>query len=321
MEVLTLIIKRRIYVSDTFRYHNLCEDLQIVNVCFANDLFIFSMGEVDSARLIMEPLEEFQKSPGLVSSILKSTVYFCNVRYHVKVAILNIMSFPVKYLGVPLISTRLLNRDYKILVERVTNMTGDWKNKSLSFAGRLQLCAWEALRPRGTEVNWYRIVWFNHCIPRHAFHLWLVMHNSLKTQDQVRQWDVGLNTNLNLLSCAFCDSQPDSHAHLFFECSFPTQIWMYIRHLAGMEMVSSSFHDIVSYLLPIAHRRTTKSIIGRLLIAAASYFIWVERNNRIFKNTRRSPEEIRDSIMVTVRLKILTFWFKNTNMVNELLTH
>ncbi|GKB60538.1 hypothetical protein Tco_0916724, partial [Tanacetum coccineum] len=224
MEVLTLIIKQRIYVSDTFRYHNLCEDLQIVNVCFENDLFIFSMGEVDSTRLIMEPLEEFQKSSGLVPSIPKSTVYFCNVRYHVKVAILNIMSFaegelPVKYLGVPLISTRLLNRDYKILVEGVTNMIGDWKNKSLSFAGCLQLyicnegfnlrsfvvdlvsnggwawpqswllkapnlaiisdpnlvearldvpqwrdpngkysnffvkCAWEALRPRGTEVN------------------------------------------------------------------------------------------------------------------------------------------------------------------------
>ncbi|GKB33274.1 hypothetical protein Tco_0872675, partial [Tanacetum coccineum] len=97
-------------------------------------------------------------------------------------------------------------------------------------------------------------------------------------------------------------------------------IWMYIRHLAGMEMVLSSFHDIVSYLLPIAHRRTAKSIIGRLLIAAASYCIWVERNNRIFKNTRRSPEEIRDSIMVTVRLKLLTFRFKNTTMVNELLT-
>ncbi|GJY75098.1 hypothetical protein Tco_0479529 [Tanacetum coccineum] len=114
MEVLTLIIKRRIRVSDTFRYHNLCEDLQIVNVCFADDLFIFSRGEVDSARLIMESLEEFQKSLGIVPSIPKSTVYFCNVRNHVKVVVLNIMPFakgelPVKYLGVPLISTSVLS--------------------------------------------------------------------------------------------------------------------------------------------------------------------------------------------------------------------
>ncbi|GJR10115.1 hypothetical protein Tco_0792767 [Tanacetum coccineum] len=47
---------------------------------------------------------------------------------------------PVKYLGVPLISSRILNKDCKILVEKVKNRIGDWKNKSLSFAGRLQLC-------------------------------------------------------------------------------------------------------------------------------------------------------------------------------------
>nr|GEW10773.1 hypothetical protein [Tanacetum cinerariifolium] len=122
MKVLTLIIKRRIRVSDTFRYYNLCEDLQSVNVCFANDLFIFSRGEVDSARLIMESLEEFQKSSRRVPSIPKSTVYFCNVHNHVKVAILNIISFAegellVKYLVVPLISTRLLNKDCKIVGE------------------------------------------------------------------------------------------------------------------------------------------------------------------------------------------------------------
>lgn len=46
---------------------------------------------------------------------------------------------PVKYLGVPLISSRLLYKDCKILVEKVQNRIGDWKNKSLSFAGRVQL--------------------------------------------------------------------------------------------------------------------------------------------------------------------------------------
>ncbi|GKB42090.1 hypothetical protein Tco_0887032, partial [Tanacetum coccineum] len=47
---------------------------------------------------------------------------------------------PVKYLGVPLISSRLLNKDCKVLVEQAGNRIRDWKNKSLSFVGRLQLC-------------------------------------------------------------------------------------------------------------------------------------------------------------------------------------
>ncbi|GJW36240.1 protein LAZ1 [Tanacetum coccineum] len=328
-----------------------------------DDIFIFARGELDSARLIIESLDEFQKSSGLVPSIPKSTTYFCNVRNHVKHAILNLMPFaegelPVKYLGVPLISTRLLNRDYTILVERVLNRIGDWKKnryplrdvfnwqhmrgflwcngelkrgkakvawdaicllkhegglgiRSLeqfnialmmthirnivknkqslwvqwihiyklrgrtiwdvpnkadmswgeesSFRSGLIIrylsprditnegyhlqncvadlvsnegwswpqawlleapdlgsipvsvlvdsqldtpqwreingnlsnfsikCAWEALRPCDIEVPWHQLVWFSHCIPHHAFNLWLVMRNSLKTHDQLRQ--------------------------------------------------------------------------------------------------------------------------------------
>nr|GEU53712.1 hypothetical protein [Tanacetum cinerariifolium] len=130
MEVLTLIIKRRVKVSDTFRYHNCYEELQLVNICVADDLFIFTRGDVESARLIMKALEEFKKSSGLVPSIPKSMVYFCNVQNHIKKHILSIMPFvegtlSVKYLGVPLISSRLLNRDCKVLVEKVSNRTGD----------------------------------------------------------------------------------------------------------------------------------------------------------------------------------------------------
>ncbi|GJY11524.1 protein LAZ1 [Tanacetum coccineum] len=354
MEVLTLIIKRRICVSNTFRYHNLCEDLQIVNVCFADDLFIFSRGEVDSARLIMESLEEFQKSSGLVPSIPKSTVYLCNVCNHVKVAILNIMSFaegelPMKYLGVPLISTRLLNRDCKILVERVTNRIGDWKNKSLSFAGRLQLCRsvlssmqvfWASILviPKGIILDIQQqireFLWCNGELKRGKAKSCVADLVSNRGWAWPQSWLLKA-PNLAIIPYPnLVEARPDlpqwrdpngKYSNFSVKCAWEAlrpraQIWMYIHHFAGMEMVSSSFHDIVSYLLPTAHRRTTKSIIGRLLIAVASYSIWVEHNNRIFKNTRRSPEEIHDSIMVAVRLKLLTFRFKNTTMVNELLT-
>ncbi|GKD95055.1 hypothetical protein Tco_1374892 [Tanacetum coccineum] len=317
-------------------------------------------GEIDTSK------QEFNKS----------TEFFCNVLNHVKIGILNVMPFsegklPVKYLRVPLLSSRLLNRDCKILVEKVKNRIEDWKNKSLSFAGRLQLCksvissmqvywasviilpkdfkrgkakvawediclpkqegglgirslevfnlalmtthvhnilsnkeslwvrplnrfltprditregfsiqskvadfmtngtwnwplswlakapnlmsiaaptlvnqndrihwrdvhgnmadfsvklAWESLRPRGDEVSWYKTVWFAHCIPRHAFHLWLVMRRGLKTQDMLRPWDVGPSIDISSLRCVFCQNHMDSHEHLFFECSFAAKI-------------------------------------------------------------------------------------------------
>ncbi|GKB35247.1 RNA-directed DNA polymerase, eukaryota, reverse transcriptase zinc-binding domain protein, partial [Tanacetum coccineum] len=36
MEVLTLILKRRVSVSETFRYHHYCDELELINVCFAD---------------------------------------------------------------------------------------------------------------------------------------------------------------------------------------------------------------------------------------------------------------------------------------------
>ncbi|KAK1407858.1 hypothetical protein QVD17_39485 [Tagetes erecta] len=58
--------------------------------------------------------------------------------------ILSIMPFvegslPVKYLGVPLISSRLLYKDCKILVEKLEGKILNWRNRMLSFVGRLQL--------------------------------------------------------------------------------------------------------------------------------------------------------------------------------------
>nr|GEV96230.1 hypothetical protein [Tanacetum cinerariifolium] len=144
--------------------------------------------------------------------------------------------------------------------------------------------AWYAFRNRGSITTWHRIVWFSHNIPRHAFILWIIMRNSLKTQDKLRQWDVGIGTDLSQVTCVFCSSQPDSHAHLFFECPFSDQ--------------------------PIAHQRTVFSVIGRLLLETSAYYIWDERNKRVFKKAKRSWTDIRDIIITTVRLKLFTLKFK-----------
>ncbi|GJW23351.1 putative reverse transcriptase domain, reverse transcriptase zinc-binding domain protein [Tanacetum coccineum] len=144
MEVLTLMLRQKFSDSDSFTYHHHCSDLNIINLCFADDLFLFAHGDVNSARVIMEALDEFKYASGLVPSLPKSTAYFCNVLNYVKLDILNVLPFeegklPVKYLGVPLVSSRLIYRDCKELVENVKSKINDWKNKFLSFAGRVQL--------------------------------------------------------------------------------------------------------------------------------------------------------------------------------------
>nr|GEV51263.1 hypothetical protein [Tanacetum cinerariifolium] len=60
MENLTLILKRQVRMSDSFRFYKHCEELKIINVCFSDDLFIFARGELALARVILESLDEFK---------------------------------------------------------------------------------------------------------------------------------------------------------------------------------------------------------------------------------------------------------------------
>ncbi|KAM0031577.1 putative RNA-directed DNA polymerase [Helianthus debilis subsp. tardiflorus] len=105
---------------------------------------MFARGDVSSARVIMEGLDKFKNMSGLVPSMAKSTVFFGNVKREDKQSILQLMPFeegslPFRRLGVPLISSRLVYKDCKILIERLVSRKDSWKNKTLSFAGRLQL--------------------------------------------------------------------------------------------------------------------------------------------------------------------------------------
>nr|GEV22089.1 hypothetical protein [Tanacetum cinerariifolium] len=111
----------------------------------------------------------------------------------------------------------------------------------------------------------------------------------------------------------------DSHEHLFFEYSYSSKVWCFVRDLAGMESIQPRLEDIVSWLSPMATKRSFKSVVGKLSFAATTYVIWCERNNWLFKNTRRSLEELKDQIMVVVRLKLTTFRFKNKMVVNSML--
>ncbi|KAK1434470.1 hypothetical protein QVD17_00213 [Tagetes erecta] len=105
-----------------------------------DDLFLFARGDLSSAKVIMKSLTDFASMSGLSPSNQKSTIFFCNVPVQIKNSILNIMPFvegklPVRYLGVPLVASRVRTSDCRALIEKVDNRIGDWKNKLLSFAG------------------------------------------------------------------------------------------------------------------------------------------------------------------------------------------
>ncbi|GKC03054.1 putative RNA-directed DNA polymerase, eukaryota, reverse transcriptase zinc-binding domain protein [Tanacetum coccineum] len=169
--ILVAGLMRRVQIAEDFQYHHNCEQQRIVNLSFADDLFLFAKGHPNSVRVIIDAFEEFKNVSGLVPSIPKSTAFFCNVPNTLKANILSSMPFaegtlPVKYLGVPLISSRLLYRDCKILVKKLESRVNDWRNKFLSLAGRLQLLMRGFLWCQGEmKKGKAKVAWEAVCLP------------------------------------------------------------------------------------------------------------------------------------------------------------
>ncbi|GKG03856.1 hypothetical protein Tco_0314243, partial [Tanacetum coccineum] len=65
-------------------------------------------------------------------------------------------------------------------------------------------------------------------------------------------------------------------------------VWSHVKIYAGLPTVSVSLSCITDHIIPMSKKKNARSVIAKLVFAAASYFIWQERNNRLFKNQKRS---------------------------------
>lgn len=93
MEVLSLMLKRGVVEARNFKFHLKCSKLKLINLCFADDLIMFSHGNKESVLVFMKALNEFRRASVLVPSIPKSTTFFSNVWELVKKSILVILPF------------------------------------------------------------------------------------------------------------------------------------------------------------------------------------------------------------------------------------
>nr|GEZ27835.1 hypothetical protein [Tanacetum cinerariifolium] len=180
----------------------------------------------------------------------------------------------VKYPNVLLISSPQLNQGVKDKLE--------WRSHLGTIKPFVVNLVLQDIRSRDVMVAWVDAVWFSNCIPRHAFNLWLIIKRMLKTQDRLRSWDI---SNALAANCP-----------------------VYLSHLPPY------FDEILEYIVPMAKRRTSKSVISKLVLAATAYFIWQERNDRLFKGNKRTVSQVNECIMSSIRLKLKSCRFKKSKV-------
>ena len=63
--------------------------------------------------------------------------------------------------------------------------------------------------------------------------------------------------------------------------------------------------------------RNIWSALRRLVLGATVYFVWQERNSRMFKDTERSVDTLVKQIKDSIKWRMMSFIVKESNAVKE----
>ncbi|KAL0444840.1 UNVERIFIED_CONTAM: putative ribonuclease H protein [Sesamum latifolium] len=144
MEVLQLLLLQRVDQSDYFQFHWNCKKVNLLSLYFADDLILFCKADERSVMLFCESLETFAQWSGLEANVNKSQLIVSKAALDIKPRLLTVLGFqegvlPMRYLGLPLISSRLKAADCSPLLAKVDERLHGWGRLQLSFAARVQL--------------------------------------------------------------------------------------------------------------------------------------------------------------------------------------
>lgn len=133
-------------------------------------------------------------------------------------------------------------------------------------------------------VEWYRRIWFKHAALKYTF---ITNHNRYSKRDRISNWNARLKTY-----CAFCGSQVETRNHLFFSCTYSTQVWESLMSKLLKEKYSANWDHIVSLLCNSCLDKT-KLFLLRYAFQSAMYHIWGERNMCRHGETPLLPKSYR----------------------------
>jgi len=113
------------------------------HIIYVDDIIIFSKADELSAEAISDVFKKMKKWTGLELSCEKSSLYLgrgvVNSTNIVTILNIDMKELPVRYLGIPLTSVNLKDRDCIHLIDRIKKRIEGWETKFLSLAGRIEL--------------------------------------------------------------------------------------------------------------------------------------------------------------------------------------
>lgn len=128
---------------------------------------------------------------------------------------------------------------------------------------------------------------------------------------------------LTLHTCVLCKSATESRYHLFFECSYSTQVWEYI----AKGILRNSYTNVWSVIMTLIvdeSREKMSLVCLRYAFQSTLYAVWRERNkikhgdkplplpalNRMIEKRIRNKISVMRGKGIKGINKLMQFWFQ-----------
>ncbi|KAL2225603.1 UNVERIFIED_CONTAM: hypothetical protein Sindi_2977300, partial [Sesamum indicum] len=144
MEVLHMGILQLIEQDMNFAFHWKCDDLRIFQLGFADGLLLFCRANTESVRAFKSGLDRFADWSGLRLNVEISHIIISRSAQNIREELLAVLGFqeghlPMRYLGLPLISSQLSIAACQPLLSKIDARINGWDGLALSYAGRVQI--------------------------------------------------------------------------------------------------------------------------------------------------------------------------------------
>ncbi|XP_074288948.1 uncharacterized protein LOC141614093 [Silene latifolia] len=157
---------------------------------------------------------------------------------------------------------------------------------------------YELIRDSYDLVHWAPLVFDKAVVPKHSFMGMMALQNSLPTIDNLTLRGLPLVNR-----CLLCCSQGEDLEHLFFSCPFSSLVWHKISSWLQVPY-SADLAQVVNWFQAFLKGKDHISCGKRAGFLATLYYIWNERNARVFKGTMSSSEAICIKIKFVTRCRM-----------------
>ncbi|TYG75779.1 hypothetical protein ES288_D03G060300v1, partial [Gossypium darwinii] len=117
--------------------------------------------------------------------------------------------------------------------------------------------------------------------------------------------------------CLLCSYSSESQNHIFFECAYSRGLWQLVLGLCSIKRSIGMWLQEFNWATSCLKSKSFFLCLLKLVWNAVVYFIWCERNSRLFENSSNSVKVLLEKVKDVVRFRLSSRCPIDSNPINN----